>query len=321
MLTVSIDQLTQAPLFSGVDESVLTRWMSRVKQINLSPGECLLVPGQRNDRLFILIKGKMKVSVTHKNSDPLAYISTGQCVGELSCLDGGDVTSYVCATEPCHLICLDSDATHAFVRESHAFCLNLLLLQANRFRQSVQALRNSRATEASFRLKAETDDLTGLFNRAWFARMMSAQLTLSESSGQKVCLAMIDLDNFKQINDNYGHLTGDAVLKFVGHFFRTHTRQSDAVARYGGEEFVVMMTGPGLDVVIGVLDHLRKSLSEQSIDLPDGNSVNITFSAGVSEYQAGDTLEELISRADQLMYSAKKAGRNCVMPPASQAKN
>ena len=80
-----------------------------------------------------------------------------------------------------------------------------------------------------------------------------------------------------------------------------------------------MMTGPGLDVVTGVLDHLRKTLSEQTIDLPDGSSVCITFSAGVSEYQPGDTLEELISRADQLMYRAKKAGRNCIMPPVKRA--
>ncbi|MBP6632656.1 MAG: diguanylate cyclase [Kofleriaceae bacterium] len=163
-----------------------------------------------------------------------------------------------------------------------------------------------RASEAQMRDLAHHDELTGVANR----RHILASAAAAVATGERVCLAVLDLDHFKKINDEHGHLVGDAVLREVAAYLRGRLRSSDAIGRYGGEEFVIMLRGTSRERARGVLDELRLALrAARSPGLPA-----YTFSAGVAESGAdGADVPTLLACADERLYQAKRAGRDRVV--------
>lgn len=176
-----------------------------------------------------------------------------------------------------------------------------------------------RASEAHLRDLAIRDGLTGIFNRRFALEQLAAALTHAAGAGERVAVALIDVDFFKQVNDQYGHLVGDAVLRDVGRVLGDRLRGSDLVGRYGGEEFVVVMRRASAEQAATVLDALRSKLSDRpgTVEVP-----RYTFSAGVAEFptDGGDPIA-LLAQADLRLYAAKRAGRNRVLaadaPPAT----
>ena len=127
---------------------------------------------------------------------------------------------------------------------------------------------------------------------------------------------MLDVDHFKQVNDRHGHPAGDVVLKSVAELLRGRFRGTDALARYGGEEFMVLMPATGVQQAQEVLEQVRQALQDLPIALDSGETLRCTISIGVAQHQPGQTLNELISLADQMLYRAKQTGRNRVMARA-----
>jgi two-component system, cell cycle response regulator len=123
---------------------------------------------------------------------------------------------------------------------------------------------------------------------------------------------MIDLDYFKKINDTYGHVVGDFVLRHVGQRIQAAVRDFDKVGRFGGEEFVIIMTNANLELAEVIAERIRKGVMETPLHLKDIN-INVTISLGVAMLKNGERKEALLDRADAAMYEAKKAGRNRVM--------
>ncbi len=162
---------------------------------------------------------------------------------------------------------------------------------------------------------AEIDQLTTVFNRYRATQDLDKFLHLSQRHNQPLCLAILDLDNFKLVNDAFGHPTGDAVLRQFGQLLRQSFRFEDVVARWGGEEFVVGMYGITKSDGVSRLEEVRKTLHEQEFIAPDGSKFRVTFSAGVAQYpEDGTDLQSLYQVADAVLYQAKAAGRNCVLP-------
>ena len=167
-----------------------------------------------------------------------------------------------------------------------------------------------RASEARMRDLAIRDGLTGLFNRRHALEHLGQTLTAASIAGEPVAVALLDVDHFKRINDEHGHLVGDAVLRDVGRLLGDRLRGSDLVGRYGGEEFVVVMRRATKVQAAGVLDQLRDRVAARAptTDLP-----RYTFSAGVAEFPGdGADVTALLQRADDRLYAAKEAGRNRV---------
>lgn len=162
------------------------------------------------------------------------------------------------------------------------------------------------------REQAFRDPLTGLFNRRYLDEYFVRELARTEREGNSLTLALIDLDHFKRLNDTYGHLVGDDVLKAVAGFFMENLRSIDAVFRIGGEEFLVIMsTSKGCEAEAR-LQKLCDDLSSTPLLTRAGNH-HITLSAGLSRApQQGKTLDELIHKADAALYAAKHGGRNRV---------
>ena len=159
-----------------------------------------------------------------------------------------------------------------------------------------------------YQIKASTDQLTGLYNRYKFEELFQTINNTMFRKENTMSLILMDIDYFKDINDNYGHNVGDNVLVQVSHILLSTLRENDIVCRWGGEEFVILLPETTLSNAVKVANKLRTYISEYQLNLIG----KITASFGVSELQKGDKLEDLISKADKALYLAKNSGRNCV---------
>ncbi|MDR2186602.1 MAG: sensor domain-containing diguanylate cyclase [Azonexus sp.] len=167
---------------------------------------------------------------------------------------------------------------------------------------------------------ASTDKLTGLFNRHACAMLLNKVIAAHERQAQPVAFLMADIDHFKRVNDRHGHRIGDMVLAGIADLLRARLRAADFAVRWGGEEFLLVL--PGCNVAEGALvgDELRQVVAAASFGKP-GAPFSVTISIGVSELTPQESPEAAISRADEALYAAKRAGRNrvCVAPKPAAA--
>ncbi len=164
--------------------------------------------------------------------------------------------------------------------------------------------------QASLEKMAQTDKLTGLMNRQYFDVLFAHALDSMVRHTSKISLVIFDMDNFKQINDSQGHLAGDRLLQSTAVLLKEHVRKSDVIARWGGDEFVILFPMCDAETAVRLMEEIRghifSSLNENKTD------ILVSISAGVAEYQAGDSCETLLARADKRLYEAKRQGRNMV---------
>jgi diguanylate cyclase len=158
------------------------------------------------------------------------------------------------------------------------------------------------------RQMAETDKLTGLYNRDKLDATLTGLLPDITQSNEPVTLMLLDIDHFKQINDEFGHLTGDKVLTRLAELLRSQMRNQDFIARWGGEEFVVLLPDTLLEQGAELAERLRVYIAAQSIE-----GHNLTISIGVAQHQQNESTEALLDRADKALYQAKHQGRNRVI--------
>jgi diguanylate cyclase (GGDEF)-like protein len=162
--------------------------------------------------------------------------------------------------------------------------------------------------------RAQVDALTGLWNRAYFNQRIGDEVAAARRYGRAVSLCMLDLDNFKSLNDSYGHPFGDQVLQRAGEALTVTLRATDSACRYGGEEFAIILSETELDGAIVAAHRLRRALADMELR-PHGEPVAVTASMGVactSQLPGGAelTAAALIGAADDALYEAKKAGRD-----------
>ncbi len=165
------------------------------------------------------------------------------------------------------------------------------------------------------RAESYTDDLSKLKNRKWFDRRIVHEIDVAHQKRSPFCLAMLDLDNFKRINDEFGHQSGDRIIRWVGDSLKNNLKGRDTAARYGGEEFSVLMPETTLSDAKKVLEQIRNQLA--SVDWTHAKSGRpigkVTASIGVAELSKKETKDDLIERADKNLYEAKQSGKNRVV--------
>ena len=166
------------------------------------------------------------------------------------------------------------------------------------------------------RQKALIDPLTDLPNRAAWGERLQYEVDQWQKNGNPLLIAMLDLDHFKRINDGYGHLAGDKVLKIIATQLRKHLRPIDFIARFGGEEFVLLMPDTPMSAGLHLIEKLRAAIQACPFHFK-GEPVTITTSIGVSAFRPGDRSDHVLKRADEALYRAKRRGRNCVEPQAA----
>ncbi|HJW82179.1 MAG TPA: diguanylate cyclase [Acidiferrobacterales bacterium] len=198
---------------------------------------------------------------------------------------------------------LESRVNHANQELQNAY--QQLTVQANELRSLNQELE----------LLSVTDPLTGLYNRRHFERLMESEMALSIRNDETISIILLDVDNFKTINEQYGHSGGDAVLRNVGRVIAEHIRHSDVACRYGGDEFFVLCRNATISNAVGFADALLDALVVNSFR-PGGRNIDITVSIGVATIpgvHAITTAEEFFQCADEALRACKQRGRNSVL--------
>lgn len=176
------------------------------------------------------------------------------------------------------------------------------------------ALLRSRVTELS--TQVITDELTGLFNYRHLMQALGLEIERVRRSGGEFSILIIDFDNFKVLNDNYGHEFGNQVLRVAGTFYQRSLRKLDVPCRFGGEEFVIVLPGTDLREAVLLAERLREGMEALSLQY-EQRKVVVTVSTGVDVFRVRDqiTTEQLINRADKYLLRAKQNGKNTVCFP------
>ncbi len=158
------------------------------------------------------------------------------------------------------------------------------------------------------------DPLTGLINRRVLMRRLTSEIAhLSERKASSFSIMMFDLDRFKRINDNYGHIIGDKVLKNIAVILQAGLREHDIVARFGGEEFIAVLPNCNGEEAVAIAERIRASCYGTHLKSPNGDDIQISTSVGVTEYEPGEAIDVTLNRVDELLYKAKEMGRNRVI--------
>ena len=232
------------------------------------------------------------------NTEPGASLSSGIWVEEI---DSGEDVPMV--------------ATARVLKEAQ-----VLLIQAVReeYAERVRILRKARVellerrkiTNAlnSFKKKALYDSLTKLYNRSAFLDILQNQIANLRTYAPNLALLMMDIDDFKKVNDDLGHLAGDSVLTQIGELLRRSLRKNDAPVRYGGEEFAIIAPNTSLPQSLQVAEKVRRKVAEHDF----GIGRQLTVSIGCTIYRPGEDSRDFISRADMALYDAKHSGKNTV---------
>ena len=187
----------------------------------------------------------------------------------------------------------------------------LLMARMSRIRQRLSQQRQELARAlAQLQVIATRDELTGLPNRRQMQALMDQELLRSQRHHHDFCIAVLDLDHFKQVNDTHGHAAGDDVLRRFAAAGQAALRGTDVLARWGGEEFLVLLPDTGMPLARAGMERLREQIAALPIDVGGGQRVSLTVSIGLTGHRRGETLSQTLARADQLLYQAKAEGRN-----------
>lgn len=188
----------------------------------------------------------------------------------------------------------------------------------NNITGAVEAFTDARYSKDTFeenkKLKRliEVDPLTSLYNRRYLEFQLASSTIENKQFNTPFGVLFLDIDNFKDVNDTYGHNIGDQVLKLISNTIKSNLRPNDIAGRWGGEEFVIILRRIDLEKMTVLAERLRMICKNSSYKLEDGNIISVTISIGGSLYEPNETVEELIAKADRLMYESKQAGRDQV---------
>jgi diguanylate cyclase (GGDEF)-like protein len=166
--------------------------------------------------------------------------------------------------------------------------------------------------EQELEIQAHTDPLTGLYNRRRMIDFLVQQGKQAITDQSTLSVAFVDIDHFKKINDNYGHESGDQILRLVADFIKRQLRKEDTLARWGGEEFLLLLPHTDLDGALVLAEKIRKTVAEHCFQIGD-REYTVTLTIGLCEHQTEYPIEESIKLADIALYRGKHAGRNQVM--------
>lgn len=305
--------LESLELFKGVLPEDIHGLLQKCDRRDLAADELLLSPDEKNEYVFIVLSGSLNVHVGSVSTPAVATMETGECVGEMSIIEDRDPSAYVIGAEDSHLLVIHQSTLWDMVNASHEFAKNLLIVLSERVRSHNRVIADNYGELRKFERHATTDALTGLGNRHSMNESFPREISRCKQDECPIALIMIDVDNFKDFNDKFGHIAGDRALSAVAHILKTQFRSRDVLIRYGGDEFSVLLPGIDEKQALIIADRVRQNVSGNTGDGSDSLiQIPVRISMGVAELQADGTLEKLIRAADDALYRAKRGGRDAV---------
>ncbi len=307
--------LSRLQLFRNVDllSPALHDLLGSCIYRKLAVDEIVLSTREENHYLYVVLKGRLVIQLTQNDDVPFATVEPGECVGEMSIIDSRIPYEKISASEETMVLVIEREILWRMISVSHEISRNLLYIMSERVRYSNLVIADSLEMQRKYQRYAMTDALTGLHNRGWLDDAFDREVKRSERDQLPLSIIMIDVDDFKDYNDDYGHLAGDQVLSTIAKAIRSPLRPNDLVARFGGEEFAVLLPETNVINAKFIAERLRENVSHTDLGMIDDKQLpNVTISLGISTRSPNDTLDMMIAAADVAMYHAKQKGKNRV---------
>ena len=330
-MSASTDFLRSVRIFADLEEQELQALRPMLRSHALGGEEILFRQGDAGGELFVVESGSMGISVTLPDGQSLqiAAFGAGDFFGEMSIFENEPRSATCQAKAPCRLLSLRKEDLFRYMADSPGsagkIMRRMLAVTRRRLEDTGEFLSDMVQWGEEARRRAVTDPLTGLYNRRYLDEALEEYLMKARESGQPLCLVMLDLDHFREINEGYSQEAGDRVIVAATEVFRRHLRKGDTAARYGGDEFTFLLPGTDAAGAGGLLEAIRRDIAGLSLldelggeaagGQPDPSRIAaITTSQGLACFpeHAGElkTLREL---ADAALYRAKELGRNRVV--------
>lgn len=304
-------EVAHTKLFTGVHPETIERVLETCQVRAVAAGTVVIERDRRNDTVYVVLEGQLDVHLAGPDDPGFVSLGAGDCVGEMSIIDGRETSAHVIAKSPCRLLAIRSDVIWSLIHTSHAVARNLLYTLSGRLRFGNDAFKSSANLQLELESMAFVDALTGVHNRRWLDTAFRLQIEAALSDGRPAGVLMVDIDHFKHYNDTHGHLGGDRMLCAVARALAENLRPGDLLARFGGEEFTVLLPDIDAPHTLAIAERLRHAVElaycPEAPGLP-----TVTASIGYAQTRPGDSFESVLERADAALYAAKDAGRNCV---------
>jgi diguanylate cyclase (GGDEF)-like protein len=306
-------ELATTELFKDVPKEFLETVVSQNAPFELKKGELLLSPDVDNNFVYVLLSGRLALHFESLDMPEIRTIEPGVTVGEMSIIDHSKPSAFVLAKESCKVFPVHRELLLSLIAEANPVVRNLLKVLTRWIKSNTESMVNHTSQIGELTNHATTDALTGLYNRRWLDNALASILNESLEKKQTLCLLLIDVDHFKDYNDNLGHSVGDQVLIAIGNALKKAIRPQDYASRYGGEEFLIVLPNTSVDVGVQVAERIRQDIAAKSALEREGKLLpGITISIGLAVNQQDSSIQSLIDAADAKLYQAKQSGRNCV---------
>ncbi len=299
----------ESALFNRVKSSLLAAHLGKATRTRLAAGQILLIPRQRNDRIYIVLSGRLRAQFNlDENMKPIALFGLGECVGEISMFEDNLVSAYVIAATDCELLSIAHADVWAILNESLQASHNMLNILANRMHSSNRMLAESMENVAGYEALDYISTVTGIYNRRWLSEntlRLASRYTLNQ---QSCAFILMRANNFEQYGRHFGSLGTDEAQRTIAQTMLRCLRPNDVAAQLSDYQFAAFLPQTSVENVPAVIARLKEEIGEANIVTPAGDSLPpISLSFGASEVNANDTLDDLIAHALKAMPAAQEA--------------
>ena len=304
--TKIINLLQESPLFQKVKSSTLVTMLTNSTQVKIAAGQILLTPGQPNNRIYVVLSGRMRAQLYAEDTKPLALFGIGECVGEMSMFDDNLVSAYVIAITDCELLAIEHVEAWSVLNRSLQASHNLLAILANRIRSSNRTLSEWVEFAQSYGALHFVNPITGIYNRNWLSENIGRLILRHTMNRQPSALILLKVDNFGQIESGFGRLGSEQAQRSIAEAIVECLRPNDIAAQINSDQFAIFLPQTGRENVHVVADRLLEKIDRMVIGISSGDALPpVILSIGFALPQPDDTLDSLLARTPPAMHRAQ----------------
>ncbi len=296
--TETISLLQKSPLFRNVKTSLLASMLMKASNVRLAPEEILLTPGRHNERIYIILSGRLRAQINVDDVRPLALFGLAECVGEISMFEDNQVSAYVIAVTDCELLAIHHADVWAVLNESLDASHNMLNILATRMISSNIMLAESMESLHGYEALDYINTTTGIYNRRWLAENIARLIHRHTVNQQPCAFILLKVDNFAHYDALFGTLGSDQAQRTIAQTVLRCLRPNDAAAHVSDDQFGIFLPQTKEENVGVVTGRLTEEIRLTTIVTPNGDALPpVTLSVGITGVQATDTLETLLARS------------------------